>query len=89
MKLLASRRMSSGVSVLLPSALVLAARMCLYDEIRNPAVPQAGVENPLILLGIYDRNYEVDDVPRGSELPGVSLRSEDGQQVLERVAEPL
>ena len=42
LKLSASRPRSSGVSALWPSSPALAARMCLYDEMRNPAVPQAG-----------------------------------------------
>ena len=48
-----------------------------------------GVENRLALLGVDDGDDEVDDVARGAELPGVSLRAEDGEQVLEGVAQTL
>ena len=56
---------------------------------RNPAVPQAGIEDGILLLRVDDIHDEVDDVARGAELPGVSLRAEDREEVLEGVAQPL
>ena len=48
-----------------------------------------GVEDGLVLLRVDDRDDEVDDVARGAELAGIALRAEDGEQVLEGVAEAL
>jgi hypothetical protein len=48
-----------------------------------------GVEEDLFLPWGQDLNDELDDVPRGAELAGISLRSEDGEEILEGVAEAL
>ena len=48
-----------------------------------------GVEHGLVLLRVDDLDDEVDDVARRAELAGVALRAEDGEQILEGVAEPL
>ena len=61
----------------------------MYDDTRNPAVPQAGSRTVSSILRVQNGNHEVDDVARGAELPGVTLRAEDGEQVLEGVAQAL
>jgi hypothetical protein len=54
----------------------------------EPGGAACGVENGLVLLRVNDLYDEVDDVPGRAKLPGVALRAEDAQQVLERVAKP-
>ena len=44
-----------------------------YEESGGAA---GGVENPLVLLGVYRGYHEVYDVARGEKLPGVPLRAE-------------
>ena len=48
-----------------------------------------GVEHRFVLLRVDNRDHEVDDVARRAELPGVALRAEHGEQVLEGVAQAL
>ena len=48
-----------------------------------------GVEHGLVFLRVDDGHDEIDDVARGAELPGIALRAEHGEQILEGVAEPL
>ena len=48
-----------------------------------------GVEEAFLFPRGEDLDDEVDDVSGGAELAGVALRSEDGEEVLEGVAEPL
>ena len=47
------------------------------------------VENFFVFLRVDDCNDEVDDMARGAELPGVSLRAEYGEQVLEGISQSL
>ena len=48
-----------------------------------------GVEDGLALLRGGDFDHEINDVTRGAELPGIALRTEDGEQILEGVTEAL
>ena len=48
-----------------------------------------GVEDLLSLLRGEDFHHEINDVPGRAELPGIALRAEDAQQILEGVSEPL
>ena len=89
LKLAAKRPLSSGVNVLLPSSSMLAARMCLYEEMRKPAVPQAGSKTVSSFLGSTDGHDEVDDVARRTELSGIALGAKHGEQIFVGVAKPL
>ena len=40
-----------------------------------------------MLLGVNDGHNEVEDVPWSAKLPGVALRAEHGQQILEGIAQ--
>src|SRR5262249_44547298 len=48
-----------------------------------------GIEDRFIFLGGNDGDDEVDDVARRAELPGVALRAEHAEEILEGVAEAL
>ena len=54
---------------------------------RKPAVPQAGSRTVSVFFGSTIGDHEIDDVARGAELAGVALGAEDGEQILEGVAE--
>ena len=56
---------------------------------RNPAVPQAGVEDGFLLLRVDDRDNEINDVARGAELARIALRAQHRKQIFEGVAEAL
>ncbi len=45
------------------------------------------VEQAFVLLEIDEGHHEVDDMTRGAELTGISLGTEDGEQVLESVSQ--
>ena len=47
------------------------------------------VEDSLVLLGVNDGDDEVNDVAWRTELTGVALATQDGQQVFEGVTEAL
>ena len=61
----------------------------LVGRDEEPGRAACRVEHHVVLLRVHDGDDEVDDVPRRAELPGVPLGAEDGEQVLERVAQPL
>ena len=56
---------------------------------RNPAVPQAGVQYRVVLLWVHYGNDEVDDVARSAELTSIALGSKYREQILEGIAQPL
>ena len=80
--------MSSGVSVLCPSSTVMGSENVLVRRDEEPGGAAGRVEDAFVFLRVDDRNDEVDDMARGAELPGVALRAEHGEQVLEGVAQP-
>ena len=47
------------------------------------------VKHGLVLLRVDDLDHEIDDVARRAELPGIALRAQHGEQVLERIAQAL
>ena len=55
----------------------------------KPCGAAGGVEYLLVFFGVDDLDHEVDDVARRAELPGVALGAENGEHVLECVAQPL
>lgn len=57
-----------------------------YQEAGGSA---GGIEHGLILLGVQDRDDEINDVARGAELPGIALGAEHREQVLECIAQSL
>ena len=61
----------------------------LVGRDQEPGGAAGRVEHGLGLLRVDDRDDEVDDVARGAELPGVALRAEHGEQILEGVAQAL
>ena len=50
-------------------------------------MPQAGSRTVSSFLRVNDGHDEVNDMARGAELPGVALRAEHGQQILEGIAQ--
>ena len=55
----------------------------------EPGGAAGGIEDGILLLRVDDIHDEIDDMTRGAELSGVSLRAEDREEVLEGVAQPL
>ena len=56
---------------------------------QKPGSTTGRVENGFVFLRVNDRDDEVDDVARRTELPGVPLRAKDREQIFKSIAQPL
>ena len=54
---------------------------------QKPGGATSGIEDDFAFFWSHHLDHEIDDVARGAELPGVPLRAEDGEQILEGIAE--
>ena len=59
----------------------------LVGRDQKPSGTAGRVKHGLGLLWVNDLNHEINDVARGTELPGVALRAEHGEQVLKGITQ--